>query len=138
MVNLKNIIHTFPFFSLSNPKGHVSLLVKGGKIVNRGESTLAGRLTGTVFLGRSCHAEMSVLKILGHRLKDKRKNRKYEIWNIRWTREGKVTNSKPCYHCQQSLLKLGITTIVFSTDEGTFTRCKLADLQCKVSSGSYY
>ncbi len=138
MVNLDNIVCTFPSFSLNNSKGHVSLLVKGGKIVSIGESTLAGRLPGTIFLGRSCHAEMAALKILGrHRLKNTRKLKKYEIWNIRWTREGKVTNSKPCYHCQQSLLKLGITTIVFSTSKGTFVRRKLHDLKCKISSGAF-
>ena len=123
----------------SNSKGHISALVKGGKVCAYGESSLGGRPCCASFRGRSCHSEMSVLKyIQSNKFHDKRKIRKYTIWNIRWTKQGQIMNSKPCVHCQKVLLHIGINKIVFSTDHGYFIKTTLASLTCQLSSGYRY
>tara|TARA_Y100000389_G_C17378228_1_gene472845 strand:- start:464 stop:889 length:426 start_codon:yes stop_codon:yes gene_type:complete len=128
----------FPVKDWKNPTRHISALVKGGKIIAYGESSLGGKLIGTVDRGRSCHSEISVLKKVTLNLKNKRKMAKYTVWNIRWTRKGTIANSKPCLNCQKVMLKLGIKNIVFSTDSGTFIKCKLSRLVCTPSSGFRY
>lgn len=128
----------FPSDDWNNPTRHISALVKGGKVVAYGESSLGGRPYCTATRGRSCHSEMSVLKYIGTELNNKRKVSKYTIWNARWTRNGDLVNSKPCRHCQQVLLQVGIKNIVFSTSAGVFVKTKLALLDCQLSSGFRY
>ena len=122
----------------NNPKRHISALVKGGKIVAQAESTLGGRPICSTILGRSCHAEMSVLKLISSKLGNKRKLAKYTMWNARWTRNGDLANAKPCLHCQQVLIRIGIKNIVFSTNQGVFIKSKLSQLDCHLSSGYRY
>ena len=69
---------------------------------------------------------------------DKRKMSKYTIWDIRWSRDGKVVCSKPCINCQRALLGVGINNIIFSTEDGRFIKDKLSNLVCKPSSGGTY
>ena len=128
----------FPPDEWDNPKRHISALVKGGKVLAYGESSLGGRPYCTTIRGRSCHSEMSVLKYISSDLKNKRKVGKYTIWNVRWSRSGKLVNSKPCHHCQKVLLGVGIKNIVFSTNSGIFIKTKLAELDCQSSSGFRY
>ena len=118
-----------------NPKRHISALVKGGKILAYGESSLGGTPYFITDRGRSCHSEMSVLKCINSNIKNRRKLGKCTLWNIRWTRKGDIVNSKPCLHCQKTLIRIGVKNIVFSTDDGTFVKAKLASLQCYPSSG---
>ncbi len=122
----------------TNTKRHMSALVKGGKVVAYGESTLAGKPFCADFRGRSCHSEMSVLKYINSKIGNKRKISKYTIWNARWTRNGQLVNSKPCYHCQQVLMRIGIKNVVFSTNDGVFVKSKLCNLNCNLSSGFRY
>lgn len=122
----------------TNAKRHISALVKGGKVVAYGESSLGGKPYCAKVLGRSCHSEMSVLKFISSKLNNKRKVSKYTIWNARWTRNEKLVDSKPCLHCQQVLLRIGIKNIVFSTNKGVFVKSKLSDLVCYPSSGFRY
>ena len=124
-----------PIDNWKNPKRHISALIKGGKVVAYAESSLGGRPYCSKILGRSCHSEMSVLKYISPKLNYKRKVSKYTIWNARWNRNGKLVNSKPCLHCQQVLIRVGIKNIVFSTNEGVFIKSKLSTLHCNVSSG---
>ena len=139
------MIHSFPKhkvvcaleYSKKNPKRHISVLVKGGKIIARGESTLGGKPFFSGKRGRSCHSEMSVIKIINP-LADKRKIAKYVIWNVRWSLDGKPVNAKPCKNCQIELIKFGIKTIIYSTDDGTFIKANLYKLQCFPSSGFRY
>ncbi len=125
----------FPREDWPNPTRHISALVKGGKIITYGESSLGGKPYFSPIRGRSCHSEMSVLKYISSKLGNKRKVRKYVLWNVRWTRDGKLANSKPCFHCQQVLLNVGINKIVFSTNEGEFIKTNISNLVCKPSSG---
>ena len=113
--------------------GHKSALTKGGKVIAYGESNLSGAPNVTCSRGASCHSEMSVLKCIP--TTDKRKVRKYIIWNVRWSKNGEIINSKPCINCQQTMLDMGLTTVVFSTADGLFVKSKLSDLVCKPSSG---
>ena len=131
-------ISLLPKNNWTNEKRHISALVKGGKIVALAESSLGGKLYCATVRGRSCHAEMAVLKQISSKLNDRRKVSKYTVWNARWTRNGDLVNSKPCIHCQQVLLRIGIKNIVFSTDEGVFIKTKLSNLDCHLSSGSRY
>ena len=116
-----------------NPKGHLSALTKGGKVIAYGESNLGGVPRFCTNRGSSCHSEMQVLKCI--ECEDKRKVRKYIMWNIRWTKSGAIANSKPCINCQKALIEFGLQTIVYSTQDGRFIKCRLDELICKPSSG---
>ena len=128
----------FPEEGWDNPKRHISVLVKGGKIFAYGESSLGGKPRCAAYRGRSCHSEMSVLKLIKTELGNKRKVRKYTLWNVRWDRNGDLANSKPCLHCQQVLLQVGIRKVVYSTKEGKFNKRRLDRLHCELSSGFKY
>ena len=116
-----------------NPKGHLSALTKGGKVIAYGESNLGGVPRFCSHRGQSCHSEMEVLKYI--HTDDKRKIRKYVMWNVRWTKNGDIANSKPCLHCQKALMDIGLQTIVYSTQDGTFQKSRIDELICKPSSG---
>jgi len=138
-IALKNKLSgLFPDDDWSNPRRHISALIKGGKIVAYGESSLGGRLYYGMERGRSCHSEISVLKHISHVLNDKRKVAKYTMWNIRWDRNGRIVESKPCINCQKVLLSVGIKTIVFSTNNGKFIKTRVENLECTQSSGFKY
>ena len=175
----------FPAEDWSNPKRHISALIKGGKVVACAESSLGGKLSyhrgkkshykGIVGVrrreeqrkyktkvknmngkkvytgneevnnnynifhrGRSCHSEISVLKLMGSTLWNRRKISKYTLWNIRWSRNGEIVNSKPCLQCKQVLLQVGIKDVVFSTSQGIFIKANLFQLKCHKSSGFTY
>jgi hypothetical protein len=138
-VSIKNkLLGLFPSEDWDNPKRHISALVKGGKVFAYAESSLGGKLYCASVRGRSCHSEMTVLKFIGPVLGNKRKVSKYTMWNIRWSRNGDIVNSKPCSHCQKVMLDIGIKTVVFSTSNGIFVKSKLAHLNCQLSSGYTY
>lgn len=122
----------------NNPKRHISAITKGGKVIAYGESSLGGASKFSPDKGKSksCHSEIAVLKQMS--IEDKRKMSKYTIWNIRWSRDGKVVSSKPCINCQRALLDVGINNIIFSTQDGRFIKDKVSNLVCKPSSGGTY
>jgi hypothetical protein len=122
----------------SNKKGHLSALVKGGKVIAYSECSLAGNSYYSNIRGRSCHSEIGLLTAGKLNIKNKRQISKYTIWNIRWDKNGEIKNSKPCLNCQQILLNIGIKKIVFSTDGGIFKKNKLSELLCVKSSGYRY
>ena len=117
---------------------HRSALVKGGKVHLYGEPTLGGVPDICSERGRSCHAEMNVIKRFSKSFKS-RKISKFEIWVVRCDRNGDLVNSKPCRHCRNSLLRLGIHKIVYTNEEGDFIKADLRYLDdCYISSGSRY
>jgi deoxycytidylate deaminase len=117
---------------------HRSALVKGGKILVCSEPTLGGVPDICRERGRSCHAEMNLIKQYSGTFKS-RKMAKYEVWIVRWDKQGNLVNSQPCLHCRNSLLALGIHRIVFSNKQGSFVKADLRDLDtCKLSSGARY
>tara|TARA_Y100000389_G_scaffold128244_1_gene125647 strand:+ start:2276 stop:2695 length:420 start_codon:yes stop_codon:yes gene_type:complete len=129
----KKLTGLFPDEHWKNPKGHISALVKGGKVVAYAECSLAGT-PPYCHRGRSCHSEIALLKYIN--TDDKRKISKYTIWNIRWSKDGKILNSKPCLDCQKTLIEIGVKTIVFSKEDGNFYKDKLQCLVCTPSSGN--
>jgi deoxycytidylate deaminase len=112
-----------------NPHRHISALTKGGKVIAYGENNLGGVPKICYTRGNSCHSEMEVLKSI--ETEPSRKMKKYIMWNIRWSRDGKIVCSKPCYACKQAMLNMGLTTIVFSTQYGTFEKSRIDSLVCK-------
>jgi len=129
----KKLSGLFPEEDWKNPKGHISALVKGGKVIAYAECSLAGT-PPYCDRGRSCHSEIALLKYIN--IADKRKIAKYTIWNIRWSKEGKIMNSKPCLNCQKTLVEVGVKNIVFSSQDGQFYKGKLECLDCSPSSGN--
>jgi len=117
----------------TNPKGHISALTKGGKVIAYGESNLGGVPKFCSSRGSSCHSEMDALKYI--QTDNKRKLRKYVMWNIRWTKNGEIANSKPCINCQKALIDIGIQTIIYSNQDGKFEKSRIDQLICKPSSG---
>jgi deoxycytidylate deaminase len=129
ILNKKLVSGMYPVDGWTNPKRHISALTKGGKVVAYGENNLGGVPNICDSRGKSCHSEMEVLKIIS--TIDKRKINKYIIWNIRWSKKGTIVSSKPCLDCQKAMLNIGLTHIVYSTQEGTFIKSKIIDLVCK-------
>ena len=134
----KKLSGLFPETTWKNKKGHISALVKGGKVISYGECNLSGNSKYSQVRGRSCHSEISVLKFGKIEKKTRRQISKYTIWNIRWDKNGNIVNSKPCLNCQRILLNIGIKKVVFSNKEGIFKKNKLEDLFCEKSSGFKY
>lgn len=129
----KKLIGLIPDDNWKNPKGHISALIKGGKVIAYSECSLAGT-PRYCNRGSSCHSEIGLLKYID--INDKRKISKYTIWNIRWSKDGKILNSKPCLNCQKTLIEIGIKHIVFSNEEGKFIKNRLENLDCCLSSGN--
>jgi hypothetical protein len=90
-----------------------------------------GENSSRKILGRpvSTHAEMEVLRKL-YKMKpsvrDSRNLKKCDILVIRVSSTGKLGQSRPCYHCLQSLsvCDIKIRYIYYSTSFGTITREK--------------
>ena len=54
----------------NNRFGHRAAIMKGGKLIAYGESSLSGsRYITNGHFGKSCHAEMNACKQLGHYIK---------------------------------------------------------------------
>jgi deoxycytidylate deaminase len=79
------------------------------------------------FIKCSFHAEMdAIFRFLGSLPKSKekcqqktrRKFRSITLVVIRRTREGIIVDSKPCFHCLQTIRRIGIRKIVYSTPTG--------------------
>jgi deoxycytidylate deaminase len=134
--------HLFPDEGwLKKKPRHRAVITKGGKMVSHGESTLGGlqghtRQGGDRIHCRSCHAEINCIKNLPRNLvHNRRKLRNCTIWSVRWTKEGSMRMALPCIFCSNSLIRNGITTCIYSNDEGTLSRCDLREIQPFVSSG---
>jgi deoxycytidylate deaminase len=138
-VSIKNKLSGLvPIDSWTNSKGHISALVKGGKVMVYAECTLGGNSYYCSKRGRSCHSEISALKHGKMQQKSRRQISKYTMWNIRWDKNGNIVDSQPCFHCHQVLMNLGIKTIIFSTKDGKFIKNKIRDMTCTLSSGFRY
>ena len=57
------------YVSSNNKYGHKVCIIKGGKVLATGESSLSGSRYLTPHFGRSCHAEINACKQLGHYIK---------------------------------------------------------------------
>jgi hypothetical protein len=129
----KKLSGLFPDENWNNPRRHISALMKGGKVIAYSECSLAGT-PSYCHRGKSCHSEIGLLKYID--VNDRRKVSKYTIWNIRWSKDGKIMNSKPCLNCKNTLIEVGIKNIVFSAEDGHFYKNKLENLECSLSSGN--
>ena len=60
---------------------------------------------------------------------------KLRLFVIRVGADGQLMNSKPCTHCTNMMIQLGIRRVSYSTDDGTICTDKLAQLQTSMSTG---
>lgn len=81
------------------------------------------------FVQCSFHAEMDAIYRLLRSLprtgskdtrskKNRKKLRSITLVVIRRTREGQIVDSKPCFHCLQTIRRIGIRKIIYSTPTG--------------------
>lgn len=142
---------------------HITMITRGGKILSIGDCNLSGKpaFCSHHCRGRSSHSEMTALKKLyssqrdifphGSLIKTHRTNKtkrvcapkrsklsRCTVWNFRWNSDGTITESKPCYHCQQTMMKLGFQKIVYSKKDGSLEKTRLDHLKCTMSSGYTY
>jgi deoxycytidylate deaminase len=66
------------------------------------------------------------------------KLRRIVVYSVRYDRNGKLVNGRPCTDCVRFMIYLGLKKTVYSTDDSTMITSKLEDLQCIPSSGSRY
>jgi deoxycytidylate deaminase len=119
----------YPAIEWKNDKGHITAITKGGKIICHAEGNLSGVIKHSP-RGYSCHSEINAVKKLLNQ-KDVKNMSKYTLWNIRWDKNGNIKDSKPCTQCQKTLINLGFKNIIFSNQDGTFTKSKISELICK-------
>lgn len=136
---------------------HITMITRGGKILSIGDCNLSGKppFCSHHCRGRSSHSEMTALKKLYSSQRDifphasltktkrvgapkRSKLSKCTVWNFRWSSDGTITESKPCYHCQQTMMKLGFQKIVYSKKDGSLEKTRLDHLRCTMSSGYTY
>lgn len=97
---------------------HISFLLDGQKIVSCGKncsrkSHPIGKLNDSIFNGT--HAELSAIIKTRWRID---KLSKLTLVNLRFLKNGKIANSRPCKSCQKMLKSFGIKKIWYSTTEG--------------------
>jgi hypothetical protein len=93
---------------------------------------------GKISFGISCgesyknmpskHAEIDALYKINTKINIPKK---VDIIVVRITRSGQLANSRPCFHCIESLEKsnLNIKYVYYSTTEGTFAKEKFASMK---------
>lgn len=88
------------------------------------------------FIHCSFHAEMdAIFRFLGslprskdiYSQKTRKKLRSITLVVIRRTREGQIVDSKPCFHCLQTIRRIGIRKIIYSTPTGHLQYAKSND-----------
>ena len=58
-----------------------------------------------------------------------------DIFVVRVMKNGSLGLSKPCHHCTESMKRLGIKRVYYSTDNGW--KCeKIIDIDAKMSAGN--
>lgn len=121
---------------LKKKPNHKAILVKGGKTVAYGESTLGGCGKFTKRDCRTCHAEINCLKALPRKFYRKpNKLSGLVLWSVRWRQDGTPANALPCAYCRTSLVRLGITACMYTDDDGQILRCDLRTTDNYISSG---
>ena len=101
---------------------HYSGIYKNGKPLYIGSNHLRSTYNGECVCF-STHAEMDVLhKVLkGYTqqpFKDVINLKNHIIAVVRFGKDGKLRNSKPCNHCLQTMIKHNIKKIMYSNDNG--------------------
>ena len=81
----------------------------------------------------SCHAEINVLrKILKKYGRNIKRPMCFDVVVIRISKSGKIGESRPCYHCIQTMLLfceiIKIKNVFYSTSDGTIVQEKLVDM----------
>lgn len=74
------------------------------------------------------HSEIQALQLIRKNMLKKRKNNAVTIINFRSTVTG-IKNSCCCIPCMETLSRLGIQRIVYSTDDGTFVKTNVEKLK---------
>lgn len=116
--------------------GHITVLTKGGQVIRSSTSSLSGVPRGVLF-GRSCHSEIGALKPYIYKRRYRRL-RKCQLWNIRYGQDGSLKGSKPCAECLRVMRMVGITEVIYSTDNGEFVKQSTNDIISQYSSGYKY
>ena len=140
-----------------SPFRHVCVVMRGRKCLARGEASLAGKLRFPgARRGFTCHAEMNAVKMLLRTMKCRPKKRRpkkcrpkkrrpmkcrrsrfhrYIVWVVRFRRDGRLAHSKPCETCRRLLVRLGFSTVKYSTQAGAIITARLSELASTYSSG---
>ena len=107
-----------------------TIIYKGGKIlVAKPSCNLGGptnyicRRTNVIYNYATRHSEVQALACI-RKLK-RRKIDNINIVNVRFTREGKIKNSKCCTLCAKVLQRFGVKDVIYSTEEGYFVKEKI-------------
>lgn len=84
----------------------------------------------------SCHAEVNVLQKYNPRRGPPL--RKTTLIVIRIDTEGNLIQSKPCYHCCETIKQYGIKKIIYSDDDGYLRKEKVRNLDTRESIGHIF
>jgi tRNA(Arg) A34 adenosine deaminase TadA len=107
-----------------------TIIYKGGKILVAkpccnlgGPTNYICRKTNVTNNYITRHSEVQALACI--RKIKKRKIYNITIINVRFSREGQITNSKCCRLCAKVLYRFGVKNIIYSTEEGKFVKEKI-------------
>ena len=76
----------------------------------------------------SCHAEQDVLKQCIKYIKKPYRVR-INIYIVRCRNDGVYTQSEPCFVCYNEMKRFNIRNIIYSTIDGTLTKCSFTDFK---------
>ena len=126
-----------------------TIIMRGQKILsiescdNQGHSsTYISRRVGTSKYFTTRHSEIKALHNLRKLLQKKRKINSIKVINFRLVKDHMgnihIGNSQCCRPCCETLYRLGINTIIYSTNNGDFVKESTSDImeKTKYSKGS--
>jgi deoxycytidylate deaminase len=136
------INHLINSISIASNNGyiHYSGIYKNGKPLYIGSNHMRSTYNGECICF-STHAEMDVLyKVLKEYtqqpFKDVINLNNYTIAVVRFGKDGKLKNSRPCNHCLETMIKYRIKKILYSTDDGSVIAEKPINMEkYHISSG---
>lgn len=59
--------------------------------------------------------------------------KKYRLLVLKFSKNGELSDSKPCLDCKKRMMEKGFTEVYFSTSDGTIEKIKLKDLETRYS-----
>lgn len=147
---IQHEIYKLKFNTLPKPciQGkHFTIIMHGGKILacetncNLGKPTnYITRRVNTTTDYYTRHSEIQALHRMRKTIIKKRKMNSLLVINFKIGHDLSIKNSCCCKACTETLIRLGVTKVIYSLDDGSFVKKNLDDLKeiAKPSKGTVY
>lgn len=130
--------------SYQNVYTNWTIVSKGGKIISAHHCCNLGKPTNYICRQVNIvreyatrHSEVQALSRLKKIITKTRKINDLKIINFRLNKHGEIKNAKSCMACTKVLFRLGITNIIYSTDDGIFVKEKIEEVLKNTKYSTY-